>query len=92
MSFVSEGWMSRRDDGGDFSTPPSKDPNRHEVLIISGVEIASKQTSMEIFEMIRDASGELRELRDFSHTDYEEITGESPLLDAFVYGYLSAAQ
>lgn len=90
--FVSEGWMSRRDDGGDFSMPPSQDPNRHEVLIISGVEIASMQRSMEIFEMIRDASGELRELRDFSRTDNAEITGESPLLDAFVYGYLSAGK
>lgn len=89
--FISEGWMSRNDEQAPPELPPSKDPNRLEVLIISGVNVPTRQTTMVIFEMVRDENGVLGELRDFPAAREGETNAESPLLDVFVLGYLSIA-
>jgi hypothetical protein len=85
--FVCEGWMSAAREGKLPERLPSQDPQRKEVLVISAIEVSSLQTEMALCEMVRDAQGELRELH-----DVDEPTGrraESPLLEAFVLGYMS---
>jgi len=51
--FVTEGWMS----GGEGrlpQIPPSQDPNRKEVLVVSNFTVQERTTRMVILEMIRD--------------------------------------
>ncbi len=85
--FVSEAWMSAAKEGKLPGVPPSQDPNRKEVLIITSLKLAGQQTGMVILEMVRDAQGRLADLRDFQRTEGGEERVESPLLSAFVQGF-----
>ncbi len=85
--FVSEAWMSAASEGKLPDVPPSQDPNRKEVLIITSLKLEGQQTGMVILEMVRDAEGQLTELRDFQRTEGGEERVESPLLSAFVQGF-----
>lgn len=51
--FVSEGWMSIADEKPP-ATRPSQDPNRKEVLTISGLTVEDHRISMVVYEMVRD--------------------------------------
>lgn len=85
--FISEGWMSVPHEGHLPDVPPSQDPNRKEVLVVTGYKLCTRQTKMALFEMVRDQEGVLRELRDFEPIEGGESRAESPLLEAFVRGF-----
>ena len=84
--FVCEAWMSFVTDGKIPNLPPSEDPSRKEVLIISNLKVQEQTGKVAIFEMLRDEVGELREIKEFQ----EHLTAtraDSPLLTAFVEGF-----
>jgi hypothetical protein len=85
LYFVFEAWMSEAKKGKLPVNPPSADPNRKEVLIINGYDVATKKHELRVLEMMRDKRSELIELQPF--TQPEEGTIESPLLPAFVKGF-----
>lgn len=85
--FVSEGWMSEPQEGQLPEIPPSQDPNRREVLFITGYEPRTGQTRGVILEMIRDQEETLRELREFATPGVGEEQVKSPLVDAFLRGF-----
>lgn len=86
--FVSEGWMSEPQEGRLPEIPPSQDPNRREVLFITGFEPRTGLTRGVILEMIRDEEETLRELRAFAPPGVGNDEIKSPLLDAFIHGCL----
>jgi hypothetical protein len=91
--FVTEGWMSMADDGKIPDTPPSQDPQRLEVLTVSGLDMGTGETRMKVFEMQRDDAGQLQSLDTPARLPQEETTqADSPLLTAFVIGFLGLTQ
>jgi hypothetical protein len=86
--FVTEAWLSVATDDQPPYLPPSQDPKRAEVLVVSGYARSTRKARMSLFEMIRDQAGELRELRDFKAAQGGEEEVESPLLAAFVRGFI----
>jgi hypothetical protein len=85
--FISEGWLSSAEGGQALTRPPSEDPARKEVLLVSGLEIANRQSALVMHELVRDDDGTLRELREVRRSDDEGVNVESPLLLAFVAGF-----
>lgn len=85
--FISEGWMSVAQEDGTFDLPPSQDPNRREVLVITSLKVSPRQTKMIIFEMLRDSEEQLMALEPLEVPDTEERRADSPLLDAVVAGF-----
>ncbi len=85
--FITEGWMSMVRPDGTMQRPPSEDPDRKEVLCISGLRVEDARSTLIVFEMARDQDGALTDLRPL----HAEIEGkdrvESPLLTAFADGY-----
>ena len=79
--------MSLAHDGQLPETPPSQAPDRKEVLVISSYEANTRHTRMVLYEMVRDEKGILRQLLPFSDTEGRDEQAESPLLEAFVYGF-----
>jgi hypothetical protein len=80
---VMEAWQ-----GKNSNIRPSQDPNRIEVLVISCLDLATKEQSVVCLEYIRDAKGILREIKDMVLPDGQTVAkAESPLLPAFVAGY-----
>jgi hypothetical protein len=90
--FICEAWMSVAKEDGTIDVPPSQDPNRLEVLIISSLEVASNQPGIVAFEMVRDSKGELTELKPVEVAEEKEGSVETPLLDAFVDGFRSGTR
>lgn len=86
---VTEAWMSKAIDEHAPQIPPSKDPNRIEVLVINQIDLATNQSQLRLLEMIRDDGGELVELKTYSDVldDQQGQSSDSPLLNAFVAGY-----
>lgn len=86
---VTEAWMSKALDEHAPHMPPSKDPNRIEVLVINQIDLTTNQSQLRLFEMIRDDRGELTELKTYSDVpdDQQGHSSDSPLLNAFVAGY-----
>ena len=88
--FVTEAWLSQARDGVLPGMRPSQDPQRKEVLIVSGLSglfSHRRQVHLAIFEMLRDEQGALRELRDYTFPDDPEAVADTPLLEAFLTGY-----
>jgi hypothetical protein len=88
--FVTEAWLSQARDGVLPGMRPSQDPQRKEVLIVSGLSGLighRQQVHLAIFEMLRDKEGALRELRDYTFPDDPELVADTPLLEAFLTGY-----
>lgn len=86
---VSEAWLSLYPKG-DPPKPvpsPSQDPNRREVLIIAGLNLATQQADLALLEMIRSAGGDLTELRHMESSVSSVAEVNSPLLTAFVLGF-----
>lgn len=84
---ISEAWLSRAKPGESLALPPSQDPQRHEVLIISNLNIVNRQVRLAAYEMLRDAAGQLSELRVSDIGDTDGRPQDAPLLVAFVAGY-----
>jgi hypothetical protein len=87
--FIAEAWLSAATADKPPSVPPSRDPNRQEVLVISGRAVASRETELVLFQVLRDQQGKLRGLQEWP-TD--KGTAHSPLLEAFVAGFAKGRQ
>jgi len=59
---VSEGWMSIASQDKPSKRRPSEDPNKKEVLIVSGLQILEKQKFLKLFEILRDTQGKVIDL------------------------------
>jgi hypothetical protein len=90
---ISEGWMNLAKRDGTKDVLPSQDPERKEVLIVTGVKLGIEpEPEMVIFEMVRDARGKLIDLEDFDLPQLGKGDHiETPLLDAFVSGFKMGA-
>jgi hypothetical protein len=89
--FISEGWLSVTEKGQPATIPPSQDPKHKEVLIVSELnvdEVEEAEMNILVYEMLRDTHGELRELTRQNELD-QRGNGVSPLLDAFLAGFVS---
>ena len=53
---VSEGWMSKASEDEPAKMRPSQDPNRKEVLIISGMQMRERKKHLKLFEILRDSN------------------------------------
>lgn len=84
---ISEGWMSMSRDGKLPNMRPSQDPNRKEVLIISGLRVEDQSKSLRLFEMKRGFRGKLVDLEEVEPDEGKKGTVDVPLLEAFVDGF-----
>ncbi len=81
---ISEGWMSV---GGADKTPdypPSQDPDRKEILLVSSLTVPTAHNEVKVWEIIRDQTGMLLDLKEF---DTGVMQAQSPLLNAFLTGF-----
>lgn len=85
--FVSEAWLSQGQEGKAPYMRPSKDPKRIEVLMVSGLEFKPRQVRLAIYEMLRDKSGALLEIKPWEYPDNPDDAADTPLLEAFLAGY-----
>jgi hypothetical protein len=81
---ISEGWLSVGQPGKKPHYPPSQDPNRKEVLLVSRLNVGAAQNEIRVWEMLRDSAGKLTDL-----VEFQSGAGEAanPLLDAFASGF-----
>lgn len=84
--FIAEAWMSAAIGGKIPDVPPSKDPRRVEVLIITSLAVAPKETDALLFELIRDPRGHLLDVKEAPRLP-EKGSYDSPLMEAFLQGY-----
>lgn len=90
---INEGWMSVPKENNELPTMlPSQDPNRKEVLIISGLEFQQQVKYLKLFEMLRDKEGILIGLTEVITGKEEGGRFDVPLLDSFHKGYQVALQ
>ena len=88
---VSEGWMRDTRDDSQSELPPSRDPKRKEVLIISAIQVKERKKRLELLEIVRDTNGRVIGLEEFMpRGEKQEETVEIPLLEAFVQGFQTA--
>lgn len=85
--FIMEGWMSGPGQGQRPILPPSQDPRRKEVLIISSFTVQSRRTRVVVFEVRRDKHRRVISPREFDPNISKDAAVESPLLAAFVAGF-----
>jgi hypothetical protein len=90
--FVSEGWMSVATKERPPDLRPSQDPDRKEVLIISGLEVRGRRKSLRIFEMVRNQDKRVVDLQELVPPGEPDRAIEIPLLDAFAQGFEIAFQ
>jgi len=88
--FISEAWMSMPQDGQVPTIRPANDPNRKEVLIISGLKIEGQVKHLKLFEMLRAADGILVGLQEVMPGEKENGEIDIPLLEEFQKGFQSA--
>ena len=84
---VSEGWMSVAKKDGQPMVPPSQDPDRKEVLIVSGFELEGKRKYLKLFEILRYGENSGVDLQELFPDTNKNGPVEVPLLEAFVYGF-----
>lgn len=84
--FISQAWLRVRQPG-DVSMRPSADPARLEVLMVAGLSLPEDSASLTIFEMVRE-DDKVVDLREFRRQDSRDTEIHSPLLDAFVAGFV----
>jgi hypothetical protein len=90
--FVSEGWMSVAAQENPPGIRPSQDPERKEVLIVSGMAVKGRERYLRIFEMVRDPTQRVVDLAELLPPCDQDGTIEIPLLDAFAQGFRVAFQ
>jgi hypothetical protein len=90
--FISEAWLSTATHDAPPVVPPSRDPQRKEVLIVTRHQLRPPKDDALIFEMRRNEKGKLIGFETV-HTHYSEQDTDfrSPLLDAFVISFLGSA-
>lgn len=86
--FISEAWMSTADVDKPLKHPPSQDPKRKEILMIARRAFAPPASEVVIFEMKRDSKQRLIGVEPMLEQAGSEV--RSPLLDAFVIGFLGS--
>src|SRR5258706_1581238 len=84
---ISEGWMSRSKEGKPLKMRPIHDPDRKEVLIVSGLQIQEQLKYLKMFEMKRDQDGRLINLEELIPDTGKNGKIEIPLVDAFAEGF-----
>ncbi len=84
---ISEGWLSMPKEGKQVNLPPSQDPERKEVLIVSGLQIEERKKYLKLFEMVHGANNSVVDLIELTPDVEGNETIETPLLDAFVQGF-----
>jgi len=82
LVFVDEAWM-----GTNINVLPSKDPQRIEVLLINTFDPGTKEESLIMFDMVRNAQGKVTDLKEKTLPENGSVKGI--LLPAFVKGYQS---
>ena len=88
---VSEGWMSEPSENKPSDIRPSQDPDRKEVLIISGIHVKEQKKRLEVLEILRDSNQQVIGLKEFlPGEEKKDEKIEIPLLDAFVQGFQMA--
>jgi hypothetical protein len=90
--FITEAWLSLATPEHPPHFPPSQDPQRTEILVISRMGMQPPQTEAVIFEMQRNEEGALVNLENLDKQISPEQPGsaESPLLIAFAIGFLAS--
>jgi hypothetical protein len=83
--FITEAWLSVVEDNKPY-IQPSKDPKRKEVLIITQMDVSENKMVTRTLEMKRDKRGKLTQV--IKRPALEGESAESPLLTAFVIGFL----
>jgi hypothetical protein len=68
---TTEGWMSMESNGKPPNMRPSHDPNRKEVLIISGMQIEGQLKHLKLFEMKRDPQKRIISQKEFVMSKHE---------------------
>ncbi|MBK8025146.1 MAG: hypothetical protein IPK19_28025 [Chloroflexi bacterium] len=89
--FISEAWMSTGTSSDTGFIPPSKHPQRKEVLIVARYAVRSVTQDGVVFEMKRDRSGRLAGMEE--QDVGQDVSGSafrSPLMEAFVAGLLGS--
>ncbi len=87
---IHEGWMSLVTKEDNENIIPSEDPNRIEVLVISAQQVQNTDTQLKIFEIRRNSEEQVIHLDGSRFNASNNITAETPLLQAFIEGYRSA--
>lgn len=87
---VSEGWLSIPSDTKQDNIRPSQDPDRKEVLIISGIQIREQKKQIKALEIVRDENNLVTGLEEFLPAATQDQEIAIPLLDAFVEGFQTA--
>jgi len=85
--FISEGWMSAAREGKLPSLRPSQDPNRKEVLIVSGLKVQEPTKLLRIFEMVRDGNQKVIRLDEIEPGKQKSGSIEVPLLEVFASAF-----
>lgn len=86
MTFIAEAWFNTAK-SEDTLLPPSKDPQRKECVVIAQARLEARSTAVRLLEIVRDNADEFQYLRPVdTGTDRPEKL-DSPLINAFVYGY-----
>jgi hypothetical protein len=85
---VTEGWMSLAKEDKLADLPPSQDPGRKEVLIISAIQMTERKKQLKVFEILRDSKEQVIGLEEFLPDEKKKDESvKVPLLDAFVQGF-----
>jgi len=91
LFFIAEGWMSLAKEGKIPEIPPSQDPNRREVLLVTGLDVEKVDLEFVILEVVRDGDGKLVELRVLDQ-GMRDLKVQSDLLPAFVAGFRAGSR
>ncbi len=90
--FICEGWMSMGSKENPPKMRPSEDPERMEVLIVSGLQIEGNKKNLMLFQMHRDNQNRLVDLREIKPPEERGGEVDVPLLDAFIQGFQDTFQ
>ena len=89
---ISEAWVVSANKDELAKTRPLPDPNKKEVLMISGIQIKERKKYIKLFEILRDSNKQVIGLGEFKANEKKDKEVENPLLDAFISGFRTAFQ
>ncbi len=88
---TTEAWLSMGSKDAPPVMPPSQDPNRKEVLIISSFKLEDRSAGILMYEMIREDE-KLVDLKELHPVSEGEGIAHNPLLEAFAAGYIRGSE
>lgn len=89
---ISEAWGRELDSGEEREYQYlENDPQRNEVLVVTGYRPATNETIMYIFDMQRDVDGNLTAVEPHIPEGATVDKVEAPLLEAFCMGFIAGA-